>query len=177
MIRLKNIFVSSALAVSAFAFSQGTFTTSTYPQSYDNQSSSSPKDFSSTTTEKLMTAKELVDININSMMSDPVLRNASWGFVIYDPKTKKVVSSYNENTPLVPASTTKLLTTETAISLLGEKFRWITQLEYSGTVNLDGTLQGNLYVVGSGDPSLGTNKAGAASYKDIVSDFALALVG
>ena len=175
MIRLKNIFVSSALAVSAFAFSQGTFTTSTYPQSYDNQSSSSPKDFSSTTTEKLMTAKELVDININSMMSDPVLRNASWGFVIYDPKTKKVVSSYNENTPLVPASTTKLLTTETAISLLGEKFRWITQLEYSGTVNLDGTLQGNLYVVGSGDPSLGTNKAGAASYKDIVSDFVLAM--
>ncbi|KIA88309.1 D-alanyl-D-alanine carboxypeptidase/D-alanyl-D-alanine endopeptidase [Kaistella jeonii] len=175
MIRLKNIFVSSALAVSAFAFSQGTFTNSTYPQSYDNQSSNSPKDFAST--EKLMTAKELVDININSMMSDPVLRNASWGFVIYDPKTKKVVSSYNENTPLVPASTTKLLTTETAMSLMGEKFRWITQLEYSGTIDVDGNLQGNLYVVGSGDPSLGTNKAGASSYRDIVSDFVLAMAG
>ncbi|MBF8455832.1 D-alanyl-D-alanine carboxypeptidase/D-alanyl-D-alanine-endopeptidase [Kaistella sp. G5-32] len=173
MIRLKNIFVSSALAVSAFAFSQGTFTNSTYPQSYDNQSSNSPKDF--TSTEKLMTAKELVDININSLMSDPVLRNASWGFVIYDPKTKKVVSSYNENTPLVPASTTKLLTTETAMSLMGEKFRWITQLEYSGTIDADGNLQGNLYVVGSGDPSLGTNKAGASSYRDIVSDFVLAM--
>jgi D-alanyl-D-alanine carboxypeptidase/D-alanyl-D-alanine-endopeptidase (penicillin-binding protein 4) len=173
MIRLENIFASSALAISAFAFSQGTFTNSTYPQSYDNQTSNSPKDFAST--EKLMTPKELVDININSMMSDPVLRNASWGFVIYDPKTKKIVSSYNENTPLVPASTTKLLTTETTMSLLGEKFRWITQLEYSGTIDKDGILKGNLYIVGSGDPSLGTNKAGAISYRDLVSDFVLAM--
>ncbi len=62
---------------------------------------------------------------------------------------------------MVPASTTKLLTTETALNLLGENYRWITQLEYAGTVDENGTLNGNLYVVGSGDPSLGTNKAGA----------------
>lgn len=173
MIKLKNIFVSSALAVSAFVFSQGTFTNSNYPQTYDNQSSNTVKDF--TPTEKLMTAKELVDININSMMSDAVLRNASWGFVIYDPKTKKIVSSYNENTPLVPASTTKLLTTETAVNLLGEKFRWNTQLEYSGDIDENGVLQGNLYIVGSGDPSMGTNKAGATSYKNIISDFISAM--
>lgn len=173
MIKLKNIFVSSALAFSAFAFSQGTFTNSNYPQSYESQISNTVKDFAPS--EKLMSPKELVDININSMMSDAVLRNASWGFVIYDPKTKKIVSSYNENTPLVPASTTKLLTTETAVNLLGEKFRWITQLEYSGNIDAEGVLQGNLYIIGSGDPSLGTNKAGASSYKNIISDFILAI--
>src|SRR5690606_36001768 len=106
----------------------GTFT-SNLPQTYDNRPSSTVKDFSSS--EKLMSAKELVDININSMMNDPVLRNANWGFVIFDPKTRKVVSSYNEYASLIPASTTKLLTTDTAVSLLGENFRWITQLEYS----------------------------------------------
>ena len=164
MISIKNIFVSTALAFSTFAFSQGTFATTTYPQSYDNQHSNSAP-------EKLMSAKELVDINLNGMMSDPVLRNATWGFVIYDPRTKKVISSYNENTPLVPASTTKLLTTETALNLLGEKFRWITQLEYSGEIDETGNLLGNLYIVGSGDPSLGTNKAGASSYSKLVSDF------
>ncbi|WP_027377431.1 D-alanyl-D-alanine carboxypeptidase/D-alanyl-D-alanine endopeptidase [Kaistella palustris] len=169
MIRLKKIFVTSALAFSTFAFSQGTFTSNNYPQSYDNQNANSAKDFGST--EKLMTAKELVDININSLANDAVLRNANWGFVIYDPKTRKIVSSYNENTPLVPASTTKLLTTETAIDLLGENFRWMTQLEYSGEIDADGVLQGNLYIVGSGDISLGTNKAGAASYRTVVSDF------
>lgn len=173
MISIKNIFVSSALAISSFAFSQGTFTNSNYPQSYETQVSNTSKDFNST--EKLMTPKELVDININSMMDDAVLRNANWGFVIYDPKTKKIVSSYNENSPLVPASTTKLLTTETAINLLGEKFRWITQLENSGNIDSDGVLQGNLYIVGSGDPSLGTNKGGASSYRDIVSDFMTAI--
>ena len=169
MIRLKNILVSSAFALSAIAFGQGTFASSNYPQSYETHSSniSAP--------EKLMSAKELVDIKINSLMNDPVLRNANWGFVIYDPKTKKVVSSYNENASLVPASTTKLLTTETAMNLLGEKFRWITQLEFSGNIDADGVLQGNLYIVGSGDPSLGTNKAGASSYSSIISDFVAAM--
>ncbi|WP_226064456.1 D-alanyl-D-alanine carboxypeptidase/D-alanyl-D-alanine endopeptidase [Kaistella polysaccharea] len=164
MINIKKTLVSSAIAISALAFGQGTFTSSNYPQSYENQNAN-------ISAEKLLTAKELVDIKINSMMSDPVLRNADWGFVVYDPKTKKVVSSYNENASLVPASTTKLLTTDTAMSLLGEKFRWVTQLEYSGTVDEAGILQGNLYIVGSGDPSLGTNKAGAYSYREIVADF------
>lgn len=104
-------------------------------------------------------------------MTDPVLKNATWGFVVYDPKTKKIISSYNENTPLVPASTTKLLTTETAMNMLGENYRWNTQLEYSGSVDENGVLNGNLYIVGSGDPSLGTNKAGAWAYRDIISDF------
>ncbi len=169
MIRLKNILVSTAFAISALAYGQGTFASSNYPQSYETHSSniSAP--------EKLMSAKELVYIKINSIMNDPVLRNANWGFVIYDPKTKKVVSSYNENASLVPASTTKLLTTETAMSLLGEKFRWNTQLEHSGNIDADGVLQGNLYIVGSGDPSLGTNKAGASSYSSIIADFIAAV--
>ena len=98
----------------------------------------------------VLSAKELVDINVNTMMADPK-KNATWGFVVYDPKTKKVISSYNENTPLVPASTTKLFTTETALNMLGENYRWMTQLEYSGTIDENGVLNGNLYVIGSGD--------------------------
>lgn len=168
MINIKNIFVSSAIAISAMSFGQGTFASSNYPQSYENPSSNITKESSP---EKLLTTKELIDINLNSMMNDPVLRNANWGFVVYDPKTKKIVSSYNENASLIPASTTKLLTTETALNLLGENFRWITQLEHSGEIDEKGVLNGNLYIVGSGDPSLGTRKAGAASYGAIVTDF------
>ena len=168
MINIKKILVSSAIAVSALAFGQGTFASSNYPQSYENQNSNSSKE--SFSAEKLLSAKELVDIKLNSMMNDPVLRNANWGFVVYDPKTKKIISSYNETASLVPASTTKLLTTETAMNLLGENFKWVTQLEYSGTIE-DGILNGNLYIVGSGDPSLGTNKAGAYSYRQIITDF------
>lgn len=175
MIRLKNIFVSTAITCSAFAFGQGTFASNNFPQSYENQNANSAKE--AIAADKLMTAKEILDININSMMNDPVLRNANWGFVVYDPKTKKVISSYNENSPLVPASTTKLLTTDTAMDLLGEKFRWTTQLEYSGNIDENGVLNGNLYIVGSGDPSLGTGKAGATTYRNLISDFIYAIKG
>src|SRR6218665_801915 len=34
-----------------------------------------------------------------------------------------------------------------------------------------GTLNGNLFVIGSGDPSMGTGKAGAWSYSQIISDY------
>ena len=39
------------------------------------------------------------------------------------------------------------------------------------SVDENGVLNGNLYIVGSGDPSLGTNKAGAWAYRDIILDF------
>lgn len=170
MINIKNILVTSAFAMSSYIFAQGTFISSNYPQPLENQNSA----FTKESAEKLLSAKELVDIKLNTMINDPVLRNANWGFVVYDPKTKKIISSYNENASLIPASTTKLLTTETAMNLLGENFRWITQLEYSGEIE-DGVLKGNLYIVGSGDPSLGTSKAGASSYSNIISNFKAAI--
>lgn len=173
MVNFRKYISSIAVLASGFFLAQTTVSTALYSQAYDNQKTNLnlPSPVTSVVGKTVLSAKELVDINVNTMMSDPVLRNATWGFVVYDPKTKKIISSYNENTPLVPASTTKLLTTETALNLLGENYRWITQLEYSGSIDENGTLNGNLYVVGSGDPSLGTNKGGAYSYRDIISDF------
>lgn len=173
MIKLKNYISGISLLVASFAFGQGNSIPNHYSQMYENQVANNTA--VRETDKNLLGAKELVDININRMMDDPVLRNAHWGFVVYDPKTKKVVSSYNENSSFVPASTTKLLTTETAMSLLGPKFRWITQLEYSGEIDASGNLNGNLYIVGSGDPSMGTGKAGAYTYSQIVSDFMYAM--
>jgi len=173
MVNFRKYISGITVLATGFIFAQSTVSTVLYSQAYDNQKSSLnlPSPITSAVEKAILSPKEIVDINVNTMMTDPVLKNATWGFVVYDPKTKKVISSYNENTPLVPASTTKLLTTETAMNLLGENYRWMTQLEYSGSVDENGVLNGNLYVIGSGDPSLGTNKAGAWSYRDIVSDF------
>lgn len=173
MVNFRKYTSGITVLTAGFLLAQSTVSTVLYSQNYDNQKSSLNLPSPAAYVEKaILSPKELVDISVNTMMTDPVLKNASWGFVVYDPKTKKIISSYNENTPLVPASTTKLLTTETAMSMLGENYRWMTQLEYSGEIDENGVLNGNLYIVGSGDPSLGTNKAGAWSYKDIVSDFA-----
>ena len=118
-----------------------------------------------------LTPEEQLNSNIASMFNDPVMRNAQWGFVVYDPKKKKIINSYNENASLIPASTTKLLTTEAAMTLFGKDYQWVTQLEHSGSIDEQGILNGNLYIVGSGDPSLGTGRAGASTYGALVSDF------
>ena len=173
MIKLKQYITGFSFIIGALTSAQSP--TTQYPQMYENQ-----VNLNNTVADRnLLSAKEQLDIRINSMMNHPVLRNADWGFVVYDPQTKKVISSFNEYSALIPASTTKLLTTETAINLLGSKFKWITQLDYSGTISSDGTLEGNLYVVGSGDPTIGTGKAGSSRYSEIASDFtnAVALAG
>lgn len=166
MTKLKNFYVGLSFFATSIVFGQTSKSTSHYPNMYDNQVANSKE-----TREAVMTVKDQIDIAVNSVMSDPVLRNASWGFVIYDPKTKKVINSFNETSSLIPASTTKLLTTETAVAILGMKYTWQTQLEYSGSIDESGTLNGNLYIVGSGDPSLGTGKAGALRYAELINDF------
>lgn len=172
MVNFRKYISGFAVLASGFFLAQTPVSAVLYSQTYENQKSALNLPSPVAMVEKvILSPKELVDVNVNTMMTDPVLKNASWGFVIYDPKTNKVISSYNENTPLVPASTTKLLTTETALHLLGENYRWMTQLDYSGTVDENGVLNGNLYLIGSGDPSLGTNKAGAWSYREIITDF------
>lgn len=175
MVNFRKYISGVTVLAAGFLFAQSTVSTVLYSQNYDNKAGVNLPSPIAAVEKAILSPKELVDISVNTMMTDPVLKNATWGFVVYDPKTKKIISSYNENTPLVPASTTKLLTTETAMSMLGENYRWMTQLEYSGEIDENGTLNGNLYIVGSGDPSLGTNKAGAWSYKDIVSDFAVGM--
>lgn len=60
----------------------------------------------------------------------------------------------NINVPLTPASTLKVLTAEAALLFLGAEYRFSTQLLTDAKTIKNGILQGNLYVVLSGDPSL-----------------------
>ena len=63
---------------------------------------------------------------------------------------------------LVPASNVKLLTTGLALHTLGEDFRFETRLGYSGTLT-DGRLDGDLYIIGGGDPTTGSRSESAGS--------------
>lgn len=121
--------------------------------------------------ERTLSPKEQLEQNIEKLKNDPIMRVANWGFVVYDVQKKQTITGYNEYSPLIPASTTKLLSTDASMALLGGRFRWITQLEYSGTIDESGTLNGNLFIIGSGDPSMGTGKAGAKSYNEIVAEY------
>ncbi len=61
--------------------------------------------------------------------------------------------SHRANVPMNPASVIKLVTTFAALETLGPAFVWATSVHTEGTVK-DGTLQGNLYLKGQGDPKL-----------------------
>jgi len=61
--------------------------------------------------------------------------------------------SWQADTPINPASLTKLLTTYAALDLLGPAWTWTTPVWLQGPVT-DGVLEGNLVIKGSGDPKL-----------------------
>jgi len=93
--------------------------------------------------------------NLHNFLNNKNLTHASIGFKAIDLNTKEVIASYNENQSLVPASNMKLITTATALEVLGSHFYFETPLLYDGFIQ-ENTLNGNLYIKGSGDPTLGS---------------------
>ncbi|MDO4190392.1 MAG: D-alanyl-D-alanine carboxypeptidase/D-alanyl-D-alanine-endopeptidase [Bacteroidales bacterium] len=74
---------------------------------------------------------------------------------IVDVENGTLIVDENSNVCLTPASITKIITTATALELLGPDFKFETHLAYDGKVE-NGVLNGNLYIIGGGDPTLGS---------------------
>jgi len=66
------------------------------------------------------------------------------------------LAQYNKGLKMVPASNMKLITTGLALTKLGPERRFVTTLAYSGELR-DGVLDGDLYIVGGGDPTIGSS--------------------
>jgi D-alanyl-D-alanine carboxypeptidase/D-alanyl-D-alanine-endopeptidase (penicillin-binding protein 4) len=77
------------------------------------------------------------------------------GLSIYvrDANTDEVVLQVNDNQPRSPASVIKVLTTYVALETLGPGYTWKTRAYRHGKLS-NGVLNGDLYVVGGGDPYL-----------------------
>jgi D-alanyl-D-alanine carboxypeptidase/D-alanyl-D-alanine-endopeptidase (penicillin-binding protein 4) len=93
---------------------------------------------------------------IKNFTSDSDLKFSSVSFYAIDIDKNEVLASYNPDLSLITASTMKAITTGTALAVLGKDFKFETVLEYDGNI-VDGVLQGNLYIKGYGDPSLGSS--------------------
>ena len=79
--------------------------------------------------------------------------------VMYNLNKGTTHYAFQPNLQITPASALKLITTATALELLGADYQFKTTLSYSGTIK-NGVLDGNLYIIGSGDPSLGSQHIG-----------------
>ena len=82
-------------------------------------------------------------------------KNSVNSICVIDHSTGKIVTSYNKDVAVAPASVMKLVTTATALEILGPDYKFKTNIEYSGKL-IDGTLDGNLILIGGGDPTLGS---------------------
>ncbi len=81
-------------------------------------------------------------------------RGADIGVYVKSMQRGDVLYNLRSQNSFTPASTMKVLTAESALLYLGPNYRFATQLLTDATKIASGTLQGNLYVVLSGDPTL-----------------------
>jgi D-alanyl-D-alanine carboxypeptidase/D-alanyl-D-alanine-endopeptidase (penicillin-binding protein 4) len=90
-----------------------------------------------------------VNTAINKFVQQPNLSHSSIGICVKDMNGKEI-AAYNSRISLIPASTLKILTTATALEILGEEYRFPTEL------SIDKNDPQHLIVQGYGDPTLGS---------------------
>lgn len=116
--------------------------------------------------------KLLAFIN-DSINAAPELRGGTWSFYLGAVNSDTAMYQYNSTTGLVPASVMKIVTTGTALSILGPGYRFTTSLQHDGSQS--GTLMnGNIYIRGNGDPTLGSETYGSSVDK-VVNNWANAI--
>jgi len=82
------------------------------------------------------------------------------GFAVADAATGEMLEMVHPMFPLPPASVAKAVTCAYGLDRLGPGFRFRTQLVADGTM-ADGVLDGDLWLVGSGDPLFDTDTLAA----------------
>jgi len=96
---------------------------------------------------------EAIDWVIESGLRQPHMRGAEVAVVVQSAETGSVLYERNADTPMIPASNMKVVTGAAALAVLGPDYRFDTKLYADGVVS-GPVLDGNLCVVGFGDPSL-----------------------
>ena len=82
---------------------------------------------------------------------------ATLSVLVVDEHGREVVA-HQPDEPVLPASTTKIVTAAAALLTLGEDGSLLTRAEVTGPIEAGGIVTGDLLLVGGGDPSLATDE-------------------
>ncbi|MFN3917346.1 MAG: D-alanyl-D-alanine carboxypeptidase/D-alanyl-D-alanine-endopeptidase [Flavobacteriales bacterium] len=106
--------------------------------------------------------QKTVQTALDKVLKNSHMKNALFGFTLYDLDSSIFLFENQADISLVPASTMKLVTTGAALEILGANYKFSTRIQYDGEIDeKSGTLKGNLYIKGGGDPTLGSRFFGA----------------
>src|SRR6202045_4499435 len=97
---------------------------------------------------------KLLQDRIAGVVSAPDLARGFWGIEVVSLSTGKTLYSQNADKLFTPASNTKLFTTAATLALIGADYKFHTTVETTGTLDRYGRLNGDLVLVGRGDPDL-----------------------
>jgi D-alanyl-D-alanine carboxypeptidase/D-alanyl-D-alanine-endopeptidase (penicillin-binding protein 4) len=101
--------------------------------------------------EESLTAEEDTAQQIEKLLRGP-LRYGVTGLFVADARTGEALFAVNADDPLNPASNVKMISTATALELLGPDFKYPTRL--FGAPPDGGVVHGDVYLLGSYDPTL-----------------------
>ncbi len=93
---------------------------------------------------------------IDAALAQPFLATAQVGVVVVDLGSGETIYQRGADLPLNPASNQKLVTTVAALGLLGPAHRYATRLYHERDALKDSTIEGDVWLRGSGDPDLVT---------------------
>ncbi len=93
---------------------------------------------------------------LDAVLNDPALRGGIVSAWVQKVGEQEPLYTRNPDVRLLPASNRKLFTAAAALNALGPDFRWTTRALSDEKPDANGTLDGNLYLAGSGDASLTT---------------------
>ena len=101
------------------------------------------------------TVTQRLDKAVKLLQQDAQMKHAMMSLYVVETATGKPIYALNEQLGLAPASTQKLFTSVAVFELLGKDFKYKTEVGYDGNIS-NGILKGNIYIVGYGDPTLGS---------------------
>ena len=115
-------------------------------------------------------AQQPVKKTIESLISKQIGSQAIVSICATTVDGSKIVD-ISSSRMLVPASNMKLISTGLALHKLGPDFRYETTLTYDGKIT-DGVLDGNVYIIGGGDPTLGSIDSIATPIRNVFAQWA-----
>jgi serine-type D-Ala-D-Ala carboxypeptidase/endopeptidase (penicillin-binding protein 4) len=99
----------------------------------------------------------ILNRQLDSISNIPLLKMGKLALSVYNCQSQEMVFTYNAQKLLKPASNMKLLTTASALEILGPNYTFNTTLEYTGYIQ-NKVLKGNIIINSSGDPSFGSDR-------------------